>query len=172
MYAPEDTACEEYFLRKDAPLLTDVYCYECGRLVALSNAIQEDGRTYCPKCRGGEVMDKKKIKQILKPLEIFKVDTDIYADKILALTREGDEDWVELGNLREGAVFETEGGNRAVKSEYMYSNNPNAQCLCVLLESGEYAHFDKANKELVREVALTKSLEPQICPECGITITN
>ena len=51
MNAPEDAACEEYFTRKDVPLLTDVYCYECGRLVALSLAIQEDGRTYCPKCR-------------------------------------------------------------------------------------------------------------------------
>lgn len=31
----------------DAVLYIDVSCYACGRLVALSNAIQWDGRNYC-----------------------------------------------------------------------------------------------------------------------------
>ncbi len=35
----------------DAPLYVDVYCYSCGKLVALSNAIQFDGRYYCSYCK-------------------------------------------------------------------------------------------------------------------------
>ena len=46
--------------------------------------------------------------------------------------------WTSIGRLRNGAIFETRDGIRAVKSEYHY---PNGGCECVLLSSGEYAHF-------------------------------
>ncbi len=46
--------------------------------------------------------------------------------------------WTTLHALPEGAVFETEDGIRAVKSEYRY---PRGGIECVLLASGEYANF-------------------------------
>ena len=46
--------------------------------------------------------------------------------------------WVRLGALRPGAVFETRDGVRAVKSDYTY---PTGGCECVLLASGDAAHF-------------------------------
>ena len=59
---------------------------------------------------------------------------------------------IRLGTLRPGAIFKTKAGFLAVKSEYHYSNNPDAQCLCILLESGEFAHFPKKDMELVEEL--------------------
>ncbi len=65
--------------------------------------------------------------------------------------------WTTLGALREGAIFETRDGIRAVKSEYHYTNGG---CECVLLASGEYAHFGGGkgtavhNAEQVREIDL------------------
>ena len=59
--------------------------------------------------------------------------------------------WVPLKDLREGALFKTRGGTYAVKSEYRYENGV---CQCILLESGEYAHFKDGNETLVREVKL------------------
>ena len=67
--------------------------------------------------------------------------------------------YTRLRNLREGAVFETKSGIKAVKSEYVYSNHPDSQCQCILLASGEYAHFDKGNDEWVRELALLPNPE-------------
>ena len=64
------------------------------------------------------------------------------------------DDWTTLGELRKGAIFETEDGIRAVKSEYHYGNEPGSQCQCVLLESGEYAHFPQKNRTRVREIIL------------------
>lgn len=46
--------------------------------------------------------------------------------------------WLPLSQIRRGAVFETRSGVRAVKTEYRY---PNGGIQCVLLASGEYAHF-------------------------------
>lgn len=46
--------------------------------------------------------------------------------------------WTTLHALPKGAVFETEHGIRAVKSEYRY---PSGGIECVLLASGEYANF-------------------------------
>ena len=34
----------------DACLWVDIYCYICKKLMALSNAIQFDGRYYCHNC--------------------------------------------------------------------------------------------------------------------------
>lgn len=42
----------EYIYAKDLPLHVDVHCYGCGKLCALSNVIQRDGRYYCGPCDG------------------------------------------------------------------------------------------------------------------------
>lgn len=34
----------------DVPLLVDISCNECGKLMALSNAIQADNKFYCANC--------------------------------------------------------------------------------------------------------------------------
>jgi hypothetical protein len=59
--------------------------------------------------------------------------------------------WVRLNDLPKGAIFETQGGVRAVKSEYHYDNGAPQ---CVLLASGEYAHFANKGAELVREIRI------------------
>lgn len=59
-----------------------------------------------------------------------------------------------LLELRPGAVFVTNDGVYAVKSEYRYDSSPRSQCECVLLESGEYAHFKDGNQTIVSEVSL------------------
>ena len=59
--------------------------------------------------------------------------------------------YVRLINLRNGAIFETKDGIKAVKSEYRYSNE-NLECECILLASGEYAHFPHGNDEWVKEI--------------------
>lgn len=59
--------------------------------------------------------------------------------------------WLRLSSLRPGAVFKTRDGIMAVKSEYHYSNH-NPQPLCVLLASGEYAHFPELEKTWVMEL--------------------
>lgn len=68
-------------------------------------------------------------------------------------------DLVSLRDLRPGAVFVVlESGTMAVKSEYHYpapsGSSQETQCECILLESGEYAHFPKGNDTLVKEVAI------------------
>ena len=63
----------------------------------------------------------------------------------------GDE--VTLWDLRPGAIFVTREGVYAVKSEYIHPDN---MCECVLLASGEYAHFENGNQTLVREVRLAE----------------
>lgn len=64
--------------------------------------------------------------------------------------------WIRLYELPRGAVFETIDGTRAVKSEYGYDNN--GGCQCIILASGEYAHFGKTprahNAMLVRPLAV------------------
>jgi len=57
---------------------------------------------------------------------------------------------VLLDRVRPGSVFETLQGVRAVKSEYHYDNGGAPQC--ILLASGEYAHFTLGGKEWVRVV--------------------
>lgn len=53
-------------------------------------------------------------------------------------------DWMPLRDLLPGTVFETKDGIRAVKSEYALDSGG---CLCILLASGEFAHFGKTPKE-------------------------
>ena len=64
--------------------------------------------------------------------------------------------WETLGSLSPGAVFITKEGILAVKSEYKYSGAADSQSLCVLLASGEYAHFPNGDMEMVRFVRLAK----------------
>lgn len=66
--------------------------------------------------------------------------------------------WIRLHELPRGAVFETIDGTRAVKSEYGYDNGG---CQCILLASGEYAHFGGTprahNAMLVRPLAVVST---------------
>ena len=68
------------------------------------------------------------------------------------------QEWIVLEELRPGAIFETRTGVRAVKSEYRY---PYGGIECVLLASGEAAHFSKTgdrqehNGTEVREVDIS-----------------
>ncbi len=57
-----------------------------------------------------------------------------------------------LDELPEGSLFETLDGVLAVKSEYKYSNGRDSQWQCVLLASGEYAHFEEKNRTVVRPI--------------------
>lgn len=68
-------------------------------------------------------------------------------------------EWVPLSELRVGAIFETQAGARAVKSQYSHhhwtdTSSYQTQCTCVLLDSGEYAHFKDGNTTLVREIVI------------------
>ena len=68
-------------------------------------------------------------------------------------------DWMPLEDLRTGAIFEAvtaHGAVLAVKSEYRY---PDGAPECVLLASGEYAHFAARGATLVREVSLAAERE-------------
>lgn len=69
-----------------------------------------------------------------------------------------EQEVVALKYLRPGALFVTPAGTYAVKSEYFYSTGMslNSQYQCILLESGEYAHFAEGNATLVREVRLPR----------------
>lgn len=74
-------------------------------------------------------------------------------DEIFRATYEPVEDneaWVKLRDLPPGMVFCTQDGVLAVKSEY--HNSFGGQCMCVLLESGEYAYFTDGNNTLVQAI--------------------
>lgn len=60
-------------------------------------------------------------------------------------------DWCKLIDLRQGAVFMTDNGIIAMKTEYRTFND-GAQCDCYLVESGEAAHFKDGNNTQVREI--------------------
>ena len=75
------------------------------------------------------------------------------------------ECWVPLCDLRPGAIFETLSGVRAVKSEY---HLPNGNPRCILLESGELAHFANGKDILCRELFLpTAPATPEPNPSSG-----
>ena len=59
--------------------------------------------------------------------------------------------WTTLDDLRPGAVFITREGIKAVKSEYKYSDGQ-SQWECILLASGEFAHFPEKNQTEVRQI--------------------
>jgi hypothetical protein len=60
-------------------------------------------------------------------------------------------EWIPLRDLLPGFVFVTERGTLAVKSEYHLTGG---KCMCILLQSGEYAHFEHGDDTLVRVVEL------------------
>ena len=62
-----------------------------------------------------------------------------------------------LDNLPPGMVFVTRDGVLAVKSHYRQS--PDSQWQCILLETGEYAHFDDGNDEEVLAITLSNPLD-------------
>ncbi|KKL83417.1 hypothetical protein LCGC14_1975010, partial [marine sediment metagenome] len=57
-----------------------------------------------------------------------------------------------LDSIPPGTVFSTNDGILAVKSEYRYGARQGDQWQCILLASGEYAHFFNGNKEQVEIV--------------------
>jgi len=59
--------------------------------------------------------------------------------------------WTTLDDLRPGAVFVTLDGVKAVKSKYKYTNGQ-SQWECILLASGEFAHFPEENQTKVRQI--------------------
>lgn len=77
-----------------------------------------------------------------------------------------------IGDLCPGAVFATGSGTYAVKSEYYYSTidpvaderGVNCQCQCILLESGEFAHFSHGNATIVWEVIQPRRRESEDDP--------
>lgn len=68
-----------------------------------------------------------------------KTDVRLYTDF---------EEPVTIGDLPCGSVFWV-GSVGAVKSEYKYTNDPDSQWQCVLLASGEYAHFPLKNQTVI-----------------------
>lgn len=67
-----------------------------------------------------------------------------------------DEEEYTLETLPKGSIFRTADGVYAVKSEYRYTNNPDSQWLCVLLASGEFAHFPEKNATKVERCAVAR----------------
>ena len=59
--------------------------------------------------------------------------------------------WTTLRDLRPGAVFVTEDGIMAMKTEYHTFNNC-TQFNCYLVSSGESAHFKDGDLTLVEEI--------------------
>jgi hypothetical protein len=59
--------------------------------------------------------------------------------------------WVRLGDLEPGTIFETQDGIVAIKTVYFYTDS--SICQCILIGSGEYAHFYVGNNTLVRPVS-------------------
>jgi len=68
--------------------------------------------------------------------------------------RETVVNWVRLGDLPPGLIFATQNGVLAVKSEY--HNSWTGQCMCVLLQSGEYAHFLEGDETLVTALEIAE----------------
>lgn len=68
---------------------------------------------------------------------------------------------ITIGDLRPGAIFVTGDGTLAVKTEYRYNatSYSNGQCMCILLENGEYAHFPRGDRTIVNEYII-QSEEP------------
>ncbi len=69
--------------------------------------------------------------------------------------------WIQLSDLRHGAIFETKDGVRAVKSEYRY---PHGGCECTLLASGEAAHFAQGSSDEARDHNATLVRELSVSP--------
>lgn len=110
------------------------WCSQCGGAMSATEAQQQlasEGAVYCAKCKQWWI-DNPPVQE---------------------------PEWVPLSELRVGAIFETQAGARAVKSQYSHhhwtdTSSYQTQCTCVLLDSGEYAHFKDGNTTLVREIVI------------------
>lgn len=102
-------------------------CIDCGVLVA-------GGPTRCIPCA-----------QQVGPK--FTVEYDpAEGEPVARLTRAR----TLIHNLPPGAVFKTDDGVQAVKSEYkLRPNEPGSPTMCIIIGSGEFFHSDKGDKELV-----------------------
>jgi hypothetical protein len=83
-------------------------------------------------------------------------------------------EWIPLSEAPKGAVFETKDGCRAVKSEYRY---PNGGHECVLLASGEYAHFaqhvkDPKGQALAHNATLVRPRDGKQAVPRGLIVEN
>lgn len=63
----------------------------------------------------------------------------------------GDETTLEA--LPAGTLFRTDAGVVALKTQYHYTNH-NPQPMCILLGSGEYAHFPAREQTRVRPITV------------------
>ena len=77
--------------------------------------------------------------------------------------------WRPLGDLAPGLIFTTQDGVLALKSEYHYEHGP---CKCILLGTGEYAHFADGDNTLVAAVEMPVATveTPQSTPAQSITL--
>lgn len=61
--------------------------------------------------------------------------------------------WMALRDLSPGAIFETEEGVQAVKSEYLLNpENPLSDCMCIIIGSGEFFHGQYHNDTIVKQI--------------------
>jgi hypothetical protein len=61
--------------------------------------------------------------------------------------------WMALRDLSPGAIFETEEGTQAVKSEYLLDpENPLSDCMCIIIGSGEFFHGQYHNDTVVKQI--------------------
>ena len=85
--------------------------------------------------------------------EKYPCKQDIF-DATYEPVRETSVKWGRLGDLPPGLIFATKNGVLAVKSEYHYSST--GHCMCVLLQSGEYAHFPEGDETLVTALEIAE----------------
>ncbi len=64
-----------------------------------------------------------------------------------------DREWMRLRQLQPGFVFVTLGGTLAVKSEHRMLGG---KCMCIMLGSGEYAHFAEGDDTLVSAIEVSE----------------
>lgn len=115
----------------------------------------------------GFYTDARKQREHYSPERLARIDSKITL--LQTLESDFEIEYFPLGNkttlgeLRKGAIFATEDGVYAVKSEYHNSGpidrvadseDVNLQCQCVLLSSGEYTSFKQGNATVVYEVIM------------------
>lgn len=88
--------------------------------------------------------------------ELYNKYGDDYLNAIAECAKDGvlefkEDKWITLKLLPSGSLFETKNGIKAIKSEYYYQNG---QCKCILLNSGEYAHFEEGNNTKVKIISI------------------
>lgn len=87
------------------------------------------------------------------PLDAWFVPDSEWLEWLQGQSKKALGKWVKLEDLPPGFVFVTQDGILAVKSEYHLTGG---QCMCVLLASGEYAHFLDGNDTMVQALGVTQ----------------